>query len=90
MKALYSVKGWKGIFLRWSDKCQSWMLIVLIGFICGGLASLIQLWTLWFNDLKLGYCSGNPQRFYRQCCPLNHHLDQGFFLSFLIFRHSMF
>ncbi|ORX60163.1 hypothetical protein BCR36DRAFT_316643 [Piromyces finnis] len=60
--------GFKGkIFQLW-DKSVGWMLVVVIGIICGVVAAGIEISAKWLFDRKLGYCKRSFSLNRELCC----------------------
>ncbi|OLY81571.1 H(+)/Cl(-) exchange transporter 4 [Smittium mucronatum] len=46
----------KSHFVRFVDTLQDWILIIIIGILCGVVAGFISEWTEVLSELKTGYC----------------------------------
>ncbi|KAI0221534.1 hypothetical protein L0F63_001426, partial [Massospora cicadina] len=68
LRRLRSVVGLKGWLVNSYDASQAWILVALIGTVCGCIAAGIDIGTEYLSDLKSGYCTANP--FYNRsfCC----------------------
>ncbi|KAI9140121.1 chloride channel [Paraphysoderma sedebokerense] len=68
LRALRSKGGVTGIATRIWDSLQGWLLITVIGIICGGVAAFIDISQDWLTDLKSGYCMTNFSFDRNRCC----------------------
>ncbi|KAJ1566287.1 hypothetical protein HK405_010423, partial [Cladochytrium tenue] len=69
IRRLRSVGGWRGRVLMGLDSVQAWVLILIIGVVCGVIASIIAVTELWLTDFKTGFCYTSILRRLEQCCP---------------------
>ncbi|ORX82091.1 hypothetical protein K493DRAFT_241238 [Basidiobolus meristosporus CBS 931.73] len=67
-RQLKSIKGIRGKLLNVWEHAQMWLLVGVVGALCGSLAAMISFAEGFFSDLKLGYCKKNV--FHKQtfCC----------------------
>ncbi|KAJ2363709.1 hypothetical protein IW150_006665, partial [Coemansia sp. RSA 2607] len=69
LRALRSVGGTKGWWLnRVWDPMQGWLLVVLVGTLCGLFAGFISEWTELFAGWKEGYCRVDWRLSQTACC----------------------
>jgi len=60
--------GLKGQIFKFWDKSVGWMLVVIIGIICGIVAAGIEVSSKWLFDRKLGYCKRSFGLNRELCC----------------------
>ncbi|KAJ1565865.1 hypothetical protein HK096_008331, partial [Nowakowskiella sp. JEL0078] len=68
LRTLRSVKGIKGWLLNNYNAAEAWILIFIIGIICGVIAAGIQISQDHLSALKEGYCRDNYWHRKRICC----------------------
>ncbi|PNH42474.1 hypothetical protein VD0004_g4850 [Verticillium dahliae] len=56
-----SAHGLMGLFRRFADASQVWLILILTGLAVGTVAAGIDVTTDWLGDLKTGYCSSGPE-----------------------------
>ncbi|KAJ1674932.1 hypothetical protein EV182_002268, partial [Spiromyces aspiralis] len=60
LRALRCHKGWHGWWLNHVyDPAKGWVLVILVGILCGFFAGFITEWTEWLSSLKHGVCVGD-------------------------------
>ncbi|KAI9504993.1 hypothetical protein GGI25_001781 [Coemansia spiralis] len=69
LRALRAIGGTKGWWLNhvW-DPIQGWMLVVLVGILCGLFAGFISEWTELLAGWKTGYCRADWRLSKTMCC----------------------
>ncbi|KAI9474433.1 clc channel [Coemansia mojavensis] len=72
LRTLRAIGGTKGWWLNnvW-DPVQGWLLVVLIGLLCGLFAGFISEWTELFAGWKTGYCRADWRLSQPICCRLS-------------------
>ncbi|KAM0334137.1 hypothetical protein ACHAQA_001157 [Verticillium albo-atrum] len=56
-----SAHGLMGLFRRFADASQVWVILILTGLAVGAVAAGIDVTTDWLGDLKTGHCSSGPE-----------------------------
>ncbi|KAI8805553.1 clc channel, partial [Cladochytrium replicatum] len=69
LRSLRNIGGIKGWFMVNYDAAQAWIVVFLIGVICGVIAAGLQIGQDYLTDLKEGYCKYNFLHRKRLCCP---------------------
>ncbi|KAJ2161927.1 hypothetical protein GGF46_001118 [Coemansia sp. RSA 552] len=72
LRALRAVSGTKGWWLNnvW-DPVQGWLLVVLVGLLCGLFAGFISEWTELLAGWKTGYCRADWRLSKTICCRMS-------------------
>jgi len=60
--------GIKGKIIKFWDKSVGWMIVIIIGFLCGIVAAGIEISSKWIFDRKLGYCRRSFSLNRELCC----------------------
>ncbi|KAI9327083.1 chloride channel [Obelidium mucronatum] len=61
-------KGWRGQLVRAFDGIQAWIVVLLIGVSMGLCAGVIDIASIWLNDVKEGYCEAGFYLSKKFCC----------------------
>ncbi|KAJ3030203.1 UNVERIFIED_CONTAM: hypothetical protein HDU68_009844 [Siphonaria sp. JEL0065] len=61
-------KGWRGQLIRAFDGIQAWIVVFLIGVFMGTCAGVIDIASIWLNDVKEGYCEAGFYLSKKFCC----------------------
>ncbi|KAJ3266767.1 hypothetical protein HDU77_010147 [Chytriomyces hyalinus] len=68
VRLLRNYKGIKGRLMRAIDAVQAWIVVLLIGIATGLTAGVIDVSSIWLNDMKEGYCSAGFYLSKKFCC----------------------
>ncbi|OUM60253.1 hypothetical protein PIROE2DRAFT_46439, partial [Piromyces sp. E2] len=68
LRKIVNKLGIKGQIFKFWDKSVGWMLVVIIGIICGVVAAGIEISSKWLFDRKLGYCKRSFALNRELCC----------------------
>ncbi|KAK9722806.1 hypothetical protein K7432_002427 [Basidiobolus ranarum] len=68
LRQIRSIKGARGWFVNSWDSAKAWILVGLIGVVCGCVAASIASVEFWLSDIKRGFCSSNFSYTQTFCC----------------------
>lgn len=68
VRQLRSIKGIRGWIFNGFDGVQAWILVFLIGIICGSIASGIDIGANYLSDVRSGYCGRDWRLDKHFCC----------------------
>ncbi|KAJ1984160.1 hypothetical protein H4R34_000814 [Dimargaris verticillata] len=71
IRSIRSLKGTSGMLMNMWDSVQAWLLVVLIGVVCGMLAAAIAISSDYLSSLKHGYCGRGFLLSHEACCGYN-------------------
>ncbi|KAJ1980256.1 hypothetical protein H4R33_005521 [Dimargaris cristalligena] len=68
LRTLRALRGVRGSLANMWDSIQAWLLVCIIGVVCGCLAALIDVCSEYLSDLKTGYCARDFTLGQTFCC----------------------
>ncbi|KAJ3117622.1 glycerol ethanol, ferric requiring protein [Physocladia obscura] len=66
--SLKNTRGWRGWAARFADGMQAWIGVWLVGVATGLSAGLIDISSIWLNDVKEGHCKAGFYLSKKFCC----------------------
>jgi len=75
-----------------ADASQAWIMVTVIGILCGLIASAISVSSDWLGDIKEGFCTDGFWKHRHACCTSSKFFEGFYFLFieplFLYFKYS--
>ncbi|ORX84354.1 hypothetical protein K493DRAFT_239296 [Basidiobolus meristosporus CBS 931.73] len=68
LRQIRAIKGARGWLINSWDSAKAWILVGIIGVVCGCIAASIAIVEFWLSDIKRGFCSTNFLYTQTFCC----------------------